>query len=230
MIIGNGLIATTIKNNKLDSKKIVFFASGVSNYKETRECEFKREEELLNKALEENKGKLFIYFSSCSVLSNKQNEYTLHKKKMENRIRFFTENNIVFRLPQVVGNGGNPNTLLNYLVKSVKNGSEINVFKNTHRNFIDIDDILNIVKDVLIEESFKAQIINVAYPENINVLDALFVIERFIFKKANYTLVENDAEHFIDISSISHIVKKNEIMCMNGSEYLSHLLSKYYAL
>ena len=51
MIVGYGDIASVLK----DRKGTIFFASGVSNSQETRESEYKREEDLLMK---QNKNKV----------------------------------------------------------------------------------------------------------------------------------------------------------------------------
>jgi hypothetical protein len=60
MIIGNGLIAKSLKN--IDSKDHLYFASGVSNSLETRSSEFEREFSLLkNNIIQHKENKLFIF-------------------------------------------------------------------------------------------------------------------------------------------------------------------------
>lgn len=74
MIIGHGDIASVLK----DREGFIFFASGVSNSGETRESEYKREEDLL---LKQNKNKHLVYFGSLSIFYNPHTRYTRHKKQ-----------------------------------------------------------------------------------------------------------------------------------------------------
>ncbi len=80
MIVGNGDIASVL----VDREDVCFFASGVSNSQETRESEYKREEELL---LTQNKDLRLVYFSSLAVFLNPDTRYAKHKRHMEELIK-----------------------------------------------------------------------------------------------------------------------------------------------
>ncbi len=149
MIIGNGLIASLF--TECDQENIIFFASGVSNSLETKKEEFLREENLIKKTITENPNKVFIYFSTCSIYdsSKVESQYVLHKLKMEQIIIQLCPQYLILRLSNAVGNGGNSNLLMNYLVRSVKNNEIINVHTKATRNLIDVEDIKNITNQLI---------------------------------------------------------------------------------
>lgn len=139
MIIGNGLMATACK--EIDREDVLFFASGVSNSKETDSWEFEREEDMLLANIEKYHDKIFIYFGAIGG----SELYLRHKYKMQSIIMRNIDNFIILNLSQVVGRGGNDNTLFNAFRKSLLNGDEIQVYRNCFRSLIDIDDVMMIL-------------------------------------------------------------------------------------
>ena len=125
MIIGNGDIASAIK----DRKDLLFFASGVSNSRETRESEYRREINLLRK---QNRNSHIVYFSSlCVYYSNTR--YARHKRCMERLVKGFRTWTIIR-----IGNidwGTNPYTLINYLKNRKKKGQKLHI-ENVYRYVI----------------------------------------------------------------------------------------------
>lgn len=106
MIIGNGDIANVLP----DKEDFIFFASGVSNSKENRESEYKREEQLL---MQQDFSKHLVYFSSlCVFYSNSR--YAQHKLAMEKIVRTYFVRWTIIRLGNITW-GNNPHTLINYL-------------------------------------------------------------------------------------------------------------------
>ena len=67
VIIGNGQLAKTFKEDSFVFDDVVIFASGVANSECKDDKEFNREKELLEKTLFENKDKRFVYFSICAL-------------------------------------------------------------------------------------------------------------------------------------------------------------------
>lgn len=136
MIIGSGDIASALRD--VDDGKL-YFASGVSNSRETRESEFKRERDLL---ASQRWSRHVVYFSSlCVFYSNSQ--YAQHKRSMEHLVRGFSRWTIVR-----VGNitwGDNPNTLINYLCHRRSRGESLDI-QNTERFIIDKPEFLYWVK------------------------------------------------------------------------------------
>ena len=172
MIIGKGLIALQFLD--CDNDKIIFFASGVSNSSETDKNQFLREENLIRETLKAHPHKLFVYFSTCSIYdSSKYNSaYVLHKLQMEEIIKEFARHYLILRISNAVGKGGNPNLLLNYLARSIKDNKVLTIHKNATRNLIDVEDIKNIVLKY-IESDIHNKIINVAYTDNFKIPDII---------------------------------------------------------
>ncbi|WP_417228681.1 hypothetical protein [Amphritea sp.] len=166
-IIGSGMIAQAFSESRF-SRQTLVFASGVSNSSEARVREFQRERELLEKVVEENPDSEIIYFSSTSILMNKSNAYSEHKKNMEALLVNKAKDFYIFRLPQVVGVVLN-NTLVSYLVRSCMERRCLDVHGNAVRNLIDIDDVVRIVQLVVNERLGACSIQTLASASNVPV-------------------------------------------------------------
>lgn len=108
-IIGNGDIATFLREYEV-RPDLTFFASGVSNSKETKQKEFIRELDLL--ALQPRTEHL-VYFSSIATFFT-DSPYFEHKRKMEKVVRAAFPLFTIVRIGNITW-GKNPNTLINYL-------------------------------------------------------------------------------------------------------------------
>ncbi|WP_413531707.1 NAD-dependent epimerase/dehydratase family protein [Empedobacter brevis] len=222
MIIGKGLIASLF--TEVNSDEVVLFASGVSNSSETREEEFLREQNLVEKTLTENVGKLFVYFSTCSIYdSSKYNSpYVLHKLHIEEIIKQKAKNYLILRVSNAVGKGGNPNLLMNYLHHQIIDNKELIVHKNATRNLIDVEDVKNITLKYIASKDWN-KIINVAYTENFNIPEIIEAFEQTLNKKTKKN-IQNKGEHYsIDTHELDY-----EFMLKNKKEYLKNLIDKYY--
>ena len=226
MIIGNGLIAQLFTDH--DREDIIFFASGVSNSSETNPVQFTREENLVTKTLLENPGKLFIYFSTCSIYdSSKTNSpYVLHKLHMEELVKTHAARYLILRVSNAVGYGGNPNLLMNYLIRSVKQNATITVHTKATRNLIDAEDIKNITISLLASQSLN-RIVNLAYIQNYSIIEILEIIERFYKKKLNLNLIKAGSGYDISIPDIENYFIENKMQ--NKEDYLVKMLTKYYS-
>lgn len=226
MIVGDGLIASLF--TKHDRDNVIFFASGVSNSLETREEEFLREENLIRETIAENPDKIFLYFSTCSIYdsSKTESQYVLHKLKMEQIIAQLCPKYLVLRLSNAVGKGGNPNLLMNYLVRSAQSGETINVHTKATRNLIDTEDIRNIVLDLVEQQNFN-KIINVAYPSNYSIVEILEIIEKFFNLKLNLNLIKEGSGYQINIPDVEQYFIKHQLT--NKDAYLCKILEKYYS-
>ena len=225
MVVGTGLLAKAFLEYENDDN-IIVFASGVSNSKEISREEFDREKLLLNDYLEKyGKNKHFIYFSTCSVYDTyfERSSYTKHKINMEKIIieKAFSYN--IFRLPQVLGNN-NKNQLIGFFYESIKIEKTFQLF-DIERNIIDIKDVFILVDKILKENIFKNQIINIANPKNIKVLDLVNILENIIDKKAKYNIVKKSGEFIIDIKNIESMILDLGIFERN---YLQNRIKKYY--
>jgi len=144
MIIGNGMIANKFKEYEASFDDCIIFASGVSNSDCNSENEFIRERELLIETITNNPNLKLIYFSSllCEAIDK---PYYKHKLMIENILEKESKNYLIYRLPQVVGNNGNPNNLFNKLKNNIINGHTNNIYLDAVRSLIDIDDLVNFV-------------------------------------------------------------------------------------
>ena len=133
MIIGNGTIASVLK----DRDGFIFFASGVSNSKETREEEFRREESLL---MQQDKTKHLVYFSTLSVFYAK-NRYAEHKRMMEKTIMAYFDKYTIMRLGNPVW-GKNTNHLIPFFKDKIEKGEKIDV-QDVYRYPLELDEFLH---------------------------------------------------------------------------------------
>ena len=117
MIIGHGDLARVMP----DDDARLFFVSGVSNSKETREPEYQREKDLLG---QQPTDKQLIYFSTLAILYS-ETRYTKHKLEMEALVKEFPCYGIMR-----IGNidfGDNPHTLINHLRNEKKAGRPLEI-------------------------------------------------------------------------------------------------------
>lgn len=135
MIVGRGDIGTILK--EVDKNDILFFASGVSNSKETRESEYQRERALL---LEQNRSSHIVYFSSLAIFYS-DTRYTRHKLDMEAMIKENFKKYCIIRIGNILW-GTNPHTLINYLKDQYTQGKPLDI-KNVYRYVIDKEEFLH---------------------------------------------------------------------------------------
>jgi hypothetical protein len=131
-IIGNGDIASVLK----DREDRIYFASGVSNSRETRESEYQRE---INLLLSQDKGRHLVYFSSLSVFYS-DTRYSRHKKYMEELVKKNFEHYTIIRIGNINW-GKNPHTLLNFLRNKIFNNESFTV-KDSYRYIINMEEFL----------------------------------------------------------------------------------------
>lgn len=133
MIAGNGDIAGVLK----DRDDFIFFASGVSNSKETRDSEFVRE---INLLFEQNRRKHLVYFSSLSIFYSKTS-YSQHKKSMEWLVKKNFDRYTIVRLGNIAW-GVNKNTLINFFRNQVDRGEPLDI-QDTHRYVVEKEEFLH---------------------------------------------------------------------------------------
>lgn len=223
MIVGNGLLANGFIEESFDHKKFIVFVSGVSDSKKTNEEDFNREKTLLLKTISENKGLKLLYFSS--ILTGVQdNRYYQHKLEVEDIVKKNSKDYIIFRVPQIIGKGGNKSNLVNYLKQSLISGEEIIIFKNTYRSLIDIIDLVRIVnycKDIV-----SCDTVYISDIEKIMVLDLLKNMSIFLGVNPKYKLIEgNDNNWSIKNSSIVNEAILKLRITTGG--YTNEIIKKY---
>lgn len=121
MIIGNGDIASILN----DREGAIFFASGVSNSLERNEDAYMRELNLLNK---QDKKKCLFYFSTISIddINKQSSRYIMHKKWMENIVKFNFKNYNIIRIGNIDW-GNNPHTFINNIRTKISKGENVQI-------------------------------------------------------------------------------------------------------
>lgn len=227
MVTGNGMIAKAFESY-LHQQDFVIFASGVSNSVNASDEAFARELKLVSDTIKKSNGKLFVYFSTCSItdLAMQSTAYVQHKIKVEDFIISNYSPYIIFRLTNPVGNTKNTNTVVNYLVKHIIKNEKFSIWKNASRNIIDMDDVYTICNEILQKKLFTDAILNIASPVNYPVPFIIKTIEKHVGIPGNYTLVDKAGEPEIEIGLIEPLFTKFNI---NFDEnYLPQLLQKYF--
>ncbi|MGR3855007.1 MULTISPECIES: NAD-dependent epimerase/dehydratase family protein [Chryseobacterium] len=221
MIIGNGIIANAVKS--YDKENILFFASGVSNSLETRASEFEREFSLLKKIYEENKEKKLIYFSTLSIhdQSKQKSPYVIHKKEIENYIKTYSENYLILRIGNIVGKGGNPNTLFNFLKTQIIYSRTFALHTQARRLLLDIDDIGHFMEANCLEGGNK--VINLAFPYYYDLKEIIGAIEKETHQKAYYSEVNEGDFYRVDFDKEIH----DFFSGISPENYLETLTQKY---
>jgi nucleoside-diphosphate-sugar epimerase len=225
MIVGAGLLATSIRDNFPNHDGYIVFASGVSNSGESRESEFEREKSLLLDVLEENKT--IIYFSTCSIYDPclHDSQYVMHKKKMEEYITR-SGNYYIFRLPQVVGRTSNPNTLTNFLYEKIIGGEQFEIWRFANRNLIDVEHVALITNYLVLNGVGRNSVTNITSPYSISMLDLVINMEKTLDTKACYSIVDK-GESF-DIDAAESILAAKAMGVVFDGCYTGRLLQKYY--
>ncbi len=227
MIVGSGLIASAFSSYPFEDDTLLF-ASGVSNSKENRPEAFQRELDLLQATILNNPDKKIIYFSTVSVLDPElaSELYVKHKLNCESFLRTQAKDYLVLRVTNVVGKSGNPATIFNYFKSCIQNDICFDLWTSACRNFIDIEDLVQITA-VMIEENFFGRTITVANPISYHVIDIVKQIENALGKKAVYRALEKGSCFTPDLAEIIRIYERNEIRF--SDDYLSRLIARYLA-
>lgn len=224
MVVGRGMLANAF-GEYVDSDDVVVFASGVSNSSETKDAEFERERALLARTLQENRDRLLVYFSTCSVYDKyfPVSRYTKHKVEMEEIISSKEGSYLIARLPQVVGNLGNQKTLVNFLFNSIQNGTKFKLY-DIERNLIDVDDVFSIVNQAIKQNLTVNSSINIANPVNVKVTDLVRLIENTLDKNAIFDIENIEGSLKIDTSEMQKLVNAGKIFT---DSYIWQTLVKY---
>jgi nucleoside-diphosphate-sugar epimerase len=227
MVIGNGMIAKEFESYR-DIGEIIIFASGVSDSGNTDAAAFERELNLIIETIKNNKDKLFVYFSTCSIydLSMLQSPYVRHKIKMENFIMEHCPQFIIFRITNPIGYTKNTHTVVNYFIKNIFEKHEFEVWENASRNIIDLDDMYLVCNAILQQKMFTNSIVNVANPKNYPVLYIIHCIEKHFDIKGNYSVVNKGGGPVIDTGTVDSLYAAFNIHF--NEDYLPKLLQKYF--
>lgn len=225
MVIGNGLLATTFKSY-IKRDDIIIFASGVSNSSNTNETEFRREIQLLQSAIEQEIR--LIYFSTISVYDQTlaKNAYIQHKLYVEEFLINNNINNLIFRLPILLGNTKNPHTLCNFIADKIKTQSKINIFTNACRYLIDVVDLSIILPHFIDNFDHTNSIIDVNYNNEIKILELVQLFESYFGIKTEHELINTGGCY--TTNNKLFIRHANHILGDYKPDYIKNCIAKYY--
>lgn len=223
MVIGKGLIASVFGD--VDSDQVVFFASGVSNSLETDLNQFKREENLVLETLDKYPDQVFVYYSTCSIYdSSKYNSpYVLHKLHIEELIKEKAKQFLILRISNAVGKGGNPNLLMNYLYRMIKNRQPISIHQNAKRNLIDVNDVKILTLKFLQNPDKYNKIYNLAFKDNFSTTEIISSFEAILNVNTEKNFFNTGESYSIDVDELDDYFDKT-----NKTDYLNNLIINYY--
>lgn len=214
MIIGNGLISNAFKEYSNNDDYLIF-ASGVSNSGEDRDSEFNREFLLIKEYI--TTYSKFIYFST---INDGNSKYFIHKRNIENYISSNSKNYLIFRLPNVVGNGGNVNNIFNYLNQKILNDEVIKV-QDINRSLIDIDDVKNICEQCF---NIKNTILDISIIEEIKVIDIVNIMSDELNKKTEVEIIGGISKNYTNSQQVDNVIK---ILGIDKESYTKKIIKKY---
>lgn len=208
---------------------VLIFASGVSNSLEIDPAKFEREKKLLELTISELDGKLLVYFSTCSMYDklSRNSMYVKHKLLMEDIIKQECPKFLILRVSQIIGMSDN-DTLVNLLFRNVLNYIPFNIWANSTRNLIAIDDVVSLTELIIVKEVGYNRVYHLANSHYISPLKLLQIIEEITEIDACHTLIDdgvpydlipNDIENFL----INAGIKFDE-------NYYKNNLQKFYDL
>ena len=227
MMYGEGVIFNRFIDYSLQSNYFII-AGTVNDSTINDEAKISQEEALIAEALVKHNNSTIIYFSSCSILdpSVQHTQYVKHKIRTEKLIQKSAKKYFIFRLPQILGLSDSKTSLVTGFVNAIINQEKIEVWKNTKRNLIDIDDVHEVVGEILKQNILINRIVNIASPQQMDILQLISNIEDLTGCAANYTLVDKGSEYLIDISDIQSILISLKLDF--DKNYVARSLDKYF--
>ncbi|MDF2188773.1 NAD-dependent epimerase/dehydratase family protein [Paraflavitalea sp. CAU 1676] len=228
MVIGNGLVARSFAQYR-EREDVVMFASGVSNSKTSTAADFLREQDLLTNTLSKFADRHFVYFSTTSIDDPdlKDSAYVQHKLHMESIITEKASRFNIFRVSNLAGASSNPHTVLNFFFYHIVHQEPFDLWKNTERNIIDVEDVAHVAHYILENGLFRNGVINIANTGNYPVPYIVACMEACLQKRGIYTEKELGHHFLIDTSTVLPVFKALGIHF--STEYLPGLLQKYFS-
>jgi len=227
-IVGNGLIGKYLQQtDAVTLAQTIFFASGVANSKEIRPSEFARESSLLDKYSQNSS--LLVYFSTCSIYDStvENTLYIRHKVSIEKRL-MQRPNTLVLRLPQVVGFGSNPNTLIENIYRKIKSGEHFEIWCQASRSLLDIKDVAWGAINLANICRGKTMAINLAAPRTILIPEIVSILEECVGTKANASMTRKGAHYAIDCTDLINMIGEDYYSRFSG-DYFESVIRNYYS-
>jgi dolichol-phosphate mannosyltransferase len=227
LVIGAGSIADRFCDFS-NQEQFVIFAGTIEDSQISDIELINKEEKQIKDALMSFPDAVFVYFSSCSVNDPTliSTRYVQHKMEMESLVRNSRKSFYIFRLPSVVNGSSKENDLVSYFVRSIANQLPFELWSNTTRNIIDIDDVHEIVVYILKNSLFMNSVTEIVSPLEASLRDLVFEIEDVIGKKAIVSEVLKGATYRLDHSKIAEVVEQLGMTFDQG--YVHRTVEKHF--
>lgn len=231
IIIGDGLLAQGLRRVGISSDEpFLIQAAGVSNSGEIRPEAFSREKDLVNQCLRQIPSQgYYVYFSTLSIKdpSLADSLYIQHKLEVEDLIRSKAPASLILRAPNIIGSGGNPNTMINTFAAKILSGEESLLWEKAYRNFLDVDDLARIVKLILSEpENWKNKCLDLEHPVSYPVDRIFNMVSDVLGREGSFRKVPKGAPYLQGTDS--EVFDLFERAGVNTNEdYLKRVLIKY---
>jgi len=225
MVIGNGLVATAFLKDYQDDDRFLIFASGVSNSSETNPDKFNEEKHLFIQTAKANPEKHIVYFTSFVDSSKQKTLYAEHKNEMVDLVKKTHNYYTILRLPQIMGNGGNPNALVNFIVSKLKNQEEIFVYKNVYKGLIDVEDMKRVV-DILVKRwTDKNTLVEFPYIEKLLAKQIVILIAKQLSVEPKMKFIDHEFCDLPEPSMAVDMILKH--LNINPEGYTESIIKKY---
>ena len=110
---------------------------------------------------------------------------------MENLICDNFDDYLIFRLPQIIGYGGNKYNLFNFIREKIINGEKLDIF-DSHRSFLDVEDLRRICDYCL---NINREIITVSEIQKSKVMDIVGYIADSLNMKPTMNILDSVEEY-----------------------------------
>ena len=124
-----------------------------------------------------------------------------------------------------MGSIANLDTLFYYLVDKVKSQEKFDLWSGAKRNIIDIDDVANIVNNIIDDDIFVNETINVANLNDVTVDEIVNEISKYLSVDAKYSIIEYNDNYHIDTTKVQPIIKRLGLSF--NANYLKRITERY---
>ena len=228
MIVGSGLLARAFGPAYSGRPDVCVYAAGVSNSNCDDLHEFRREQQRVEDALNQNQhADCFVYFGTCSAYDPEisSSPYVRHKVAMEGMVHAHPRH-MVLRLPQIAGKTPNPHTLLNFLYARISRSEAFHIWGGARRNIIDVDDVVSIARQLIDNVDARNATVNIANPVNYSMSDIVDAMAGVVGKRAIFDVVNRGSAYSIETDAMQPALVRSGVE-FDGN-YLRRVIAKYY--
>lgn len=228
MVIGGGMIGTAL--TQADRADVLFLASGVSNARGHIPEECQRELRVLQQQLHAHPEKIACYISSYSVNDAEpqlNTPYLHHKAQMEQYVRDNASCYLIARTSNVVGFSKQPGNLMNFIYNNLRTGNPFDVWTQTSRNLIDVDDLAKMLGYYLTHTAYPLnKAVYMINPDDTPILSVVHHFEAETDLKGLFQLVDKGVYYTCDNRLATRLFDQ---LGIERPGYTARLIRKYFS-